>query len=77
MIEKGLPGAGNIMLFDNGLFPKHRSHNGQTFIIELDPVTAEKGSRCRSPVESTNASSKRGLSNERWTSGAVSVNSLR
>jgi hypothetical protein len=41
MIEKGLPGAGNIMLFDNGLFPRHRSHNGQTFIIEFDPVTAE------------------------------------
>lgn len=41
MIEKGLPGAGNIILFDNGLFPRHRDHNGQTFIIELDPVTRE------------------------------------
>jgi hypothetical protein len=41
MIEKGLPGAGNIILFDNGLFPKHRTHNGQTFIIELDPTTGE------------------------------------
>ena len=39
MIEKGLPGAGNIILFDNGLFPRHRDHSGQTFIIELDPVT--------------------------------------
>ena len=41
MIEKGLPGAGNIILFDNGLFPKHRSHNGQTFIIEFDPTTKD------------------------------------
>jgi len=39
MIEKGLPGAGNILVFDNGLFPRHRDHSGQTFIIELDPVT--------------------------------------
>jgi outer membrane protein assembly factor BamB len=28
-------------LFDNSLFPKHRAHNGQTFIVELDPVTKE------------------------------------
>ncbi len=41
MIEKGLPGAGNIILFDNSLFPRHRTHTGQTFIIELDPVTKE------------------------------------
>ena len=26
-------------MFDNGLFPRHRDHSGQTFIIELDPVT--------------------------------------
>jgi len=41
MIAKGLPGEGNIILFDNGLFPRHRDHNGQTFIIELNPVTKE------------------------------------
>jgi hypothetical protein len=41
MIAKGLPGAGNIILFDNGLFPRHRTHTGQTFIIELDPTTQE------------------------------------
>jgi hypothetical protein len=41
MIEKGLPGAGNIILFDNGLFPRHRDHSGQTFIIELNPTTQE------------------------------------
>lgn len=41
MIEKGLPGAGNIILFDNGLFTRHRTHTGQTFIIELNPVSKE------------------------------------
>jgi hypothetical protein len=41
MIEKGLPGAGNIILFDNGLFPRHREHSGQTFVIEINPVTQE------------------------------------
>jgi len=41
MIEKGLPGAGNIILFDNSLAPRHRAHTGQTFIIELDPTTME------------------------------------
>ncbi len=41
MIEKGLPGAGNILIFDNGLFPRNRDHSGQTFIIELDPVSQE------------------------------------
>jgi hypothetical protein len=41
MIEKGLPGAGNIILFDNSLFPRHRNHTGQTFIIEMNPVTQE------------------------------------
>jgi hypothetical protein len=39
MIEKGLPGAGNVLIFDNGLFPRHREHSGQTFLIELDPIT--------------------------------------
>jgi hypothetical protein len=41
MIEKGLPGAGNIILFDNGLFTRHRAHTGQSFIVELDPITQE------------------------------------
>jgi arylsulfotransferase ASST len=41
MIEKGLPGAGNIILFDNGLFTRNRKHTGQSFIIELNPVTKE------------------------------------
>lgn len=41
MIEKGLPGEGNIILFDNGLFPKQRAHSGQTFVMEINPVTQE------------------------------------
>ncbi len=41
MIEKGLPGAGHIIFFDNGLFPRHRTHSGQTFIMEIDPTTQE------------------------------------
>ena len=41
MIEKGLPGAGHIILFDNSLFPRHRTHTGQTFIIEMNPVSKE------------------------------------
>jgi outer membrane protein assembly factor BamB len=41
MIEKGLPGAGNIILFDNGLFTRHRTHTGQSFIIEMNPLTKE------------------------------------
>jgi len=41
MIEKGIPGEGNIILFDNALFPKSRRHNGQSFIIELNPITKE------------------------------------
>jgi outer membrane protein assembly factor BamB len=41
MIKKGRPGAGNIILFDNSLFPRHRSHTGQTIIVELDPTTQE------------------------------------
>ena len=41
MIEKGLPGAGNIIFFDNGLFTRHRTHTGQSFVIELNPVTQE------------------------------------
>jgi hypothetical protein len=35
MIAKGLPGAGNILLFDNGV----GAHNGISYVIELDPVT--------------------------------------
>ena len=41
MIEKGLPGAGNMLLFDNGLFPRSRSRVGQSIIYELNPQTGE------------------------------------
>jgi hypothetical protein len=41
MIEKGLPGAGNILLFDNGLFPRTRSRVGQSIVYELNPQTGE------------------------------------
>jgi outer membrane protein assembly factor BamB len=41
MIVKGRPGAGNIIFFDNSLFPRHRTHTGQTFVIEMDPTTKE------------------------------------
>ena len=41
MIEKGLPGAGNIIFFDNGLFTRFRTHTGQSFVMEMNPVTKE------------------------------------
>ena len=41
MIEKGTPGAGNIILFDNGLFTTNRVHTGQTYVIEMNPVTRD------------------------------------
>ncbi|MCD6118096.1 aryl-sulfate sulfotransferase [bacterium] len=45
MIKKGLPGAGNILIFDNGTGPKTRECNGtalrdeMTIILEINPVT--------------------------------------
>lgn len=42
MIEKGLPGAGNISIFDNGASPyKNLAHAGCSFVLEIDPVTKE------------------------------------
>ena len=35
MIEEGLPGAGNILIFDNGT----REHTGQSIILEIEPPT--------------------------------------
>lgn len=34
MIEKGLPGAGNIMIFDNG----RSLHKGESYILEIKPT---------------------------------------
>ncbi|MCX7016983.1 MAG: aryl-sulfate sulfotransferase [Candidatus Sumerlaeota bacterium] len=40
MIEKGLPGEGNILIFDNGASPtKDLSHCGASFVLEIDPTT--------------------------------------
>lgn len=41
MIEKGKPGAGNIMVFDNGLFTRNGAHSGQTVVWEIDPATSK------------------------------------
>lgn len=39
MIEKGIPGEGNIVVFDNGASPyKDLAHAGCSFIVELDPL---------------------------------------
>jgi len=40
MIEKGLPGEGNILIFDNGAPPmRSLSHTGRSFVLEIDPAT--------------------------------------
>lgn len=41
MIPKGYPGEGNIILFDNGLFPHHENHSGQSIVWEINPSTNE------------------------------------
>ena len=41
MIPKGYPGEGNILIYDNGLFARHRDHSGQSFILEVNPVSGE------------------------------------
>ena len=38
MIEKGLPGAGNIIVFDNGASPyRDLAHCGCSYVLEIDP----------------------------------------
>ncbi|MDT8390435.1 MAG: arylsulfotransferase family protein [Lentisphaeria bacterium] len=38
MIEKGLPGAGNIIIFDNGASPqKDLAHCGCSYVLEINP----------------------------------------
>ncbi|OPZ23020.1 MAG: Arylsulfotransferase (ASST) [candidate division BRC1 bacterium ADurb.BinA364] len=40
MIEKGLPGEGNILIFDNGASPtKNLWHCGASYILEIEPPT--------------------------------------
>ena len=42
MIEKGLPGEGNIIIFDNGASPTvDLSHCGCSIVLEVDPTTQE------------------------------------
>lgn len=41
MIAKGLPGEGNIMIFDNGLFTRNGAHAAQSIIWEIRPDTSE------------------------------------
>lgn len=39
MIEKGLPGAGNILIFDNGMSPlKDLAHGGCSYVLEVNPT---------------------------------------
>jgi len=40
MIEKGIPGAGNVLIFDNGASPyKDLAHAGCSYVIEVDPTS--------------------------------------
>jgi hypothetical protein len=41
MIEPGLPGAGNILIFDNGIGCRSIAHEGCSYILEINPVTKE------------------------------------
>lgn len=42
MIEKGLPGEGNILIFDNGASPwNDLGHAGASYVLEVDPTTNE------------------------------------
>jgi len=42
MIEKGLPGEGNVILFDNGASPTtNLAHCGCSYVLEVNPTTDE------------------------------------
>ena len=42
MIPRGLPGAGNVLIFDNGASPwKDLGHAGRSYVLEVNPVTKE------------------------------------
>ena len=42
MIEKGVPGEGNILVLDNGIPPlRDVRHAGVSYVLEIDPVTNE------------------------------------
>jgi hypothetical protein len=42
MIDKGLPGEGNVLIFDNGASPwKDLGHAGKSYVLEINPATKE------------------------------------
>jgi len=42
MIPRGLPGAGNVLIFDNGASPwKDLGHAGMSYVLEINPMTKE------------------------------------
>ena len=42
MIEKGLPGEGNVLIFDNGASPwKDLGHAGASYVLEVNPARKE------------------------------------
>ena len=42
MIEEGLPGAGHILIFDNGASPwRDLGHAGASYVLEINPVTQQ------------------------------------
>jgi hypothetical protein len=42
MIEKGIPGEGNVLIFDNGASPTtNLGHVGCSYVLEVDPTTNE------------------------------------
>ena len=42
MIEKGAPGAGNVLIYDNGASPwKDLGHAGRSYVLEVDPTKNE------------------------------------
>jgi hypothetical protein len=60
MIPKGLPGAGNILIFDNGSPPlRSLAHHARSYILEVDPVDKkvvwkyENGMQFCSPFQSS------------------------
>lgn len=58
MIEPDLPGAGNILVFDNGSSPRDLAHAAQSYVLEIEPPSGkvvwhyEDGSRFFSPFTS-------------------------
>lgn len=39
MIKAGLPGEGNILIFDNGVGAKNSGHDGNSLVLEINPLT--------------------------------------